>query len=99
MIDQNQILEYLALNKDRFKAEFHIIRIGIFGSIARNEQSENSDIDLIIEFEENTPNLYDIKQNIKTEVRNKFNRPVDICREKYINPIFKNQILSEVRYA
>lgn len=99
MDDSNKILKYLKLNKERYKSEFHIIKIGIFGSFARNEQNEESDIDIIIEFEENTSNLTKIKQQLKSEIRTQFNRSVDICREKYIKPIFKTQILSEVKYA
>ena len=76
-----------------------MIKIGIFGSIARGEQNEKSDIDLIVEFKDNTPDLYTIKQQLKNEIQSKFNLPVDICREKYIKSIFKNQILTEVKYA
>jgi predicted nucleotidyltransferase len=99
MIDSRQILDYLLLNKDRLKKEYHLVRIGIFGSVARDEQIENSDIDLIVEFEDNTPDLYSIKQRLKKELQVKFNIPVDICREKYIKPIFRDQILSEAKYV
>jgi predicted nucleotidyltransferase len=99
MIDSNQILNYLASNKSRFEKEYHLVKIGIFGSIARGEQNEKSDIDLIVEFEDNTPDLYTIKQRLKNEIQSIFNLPVDICREKYIKPIFKKQILTEVKYA
>ena len=99
MVDLNQILSYITQNKARFRREYHIIKIGIFGSIARNEQDEKSDIDLIVEFEDNTQNLFDIKESIRQEFVKKFNRPVDICREKYIKPVFKRQILSEAQYA
>lgn len=99
MVDSKQILVYLSLNKDRFKKDYHLIRIGVFGSVARGEQNETSDIDLIVEFEENTPDLYAVKQRIKDEIQSKFNTSVDICREKYIKPVFKDLVLSEVKYA
>jgi len=99
MANSKQILNYLASNKDRFQKEFHLIRIGIFGSIARGEHSDESDIDLIVEFEEGTDNLYDLKQKLKSEIQSRFRMPVDICREKYIKSFFKTQILSETLYA
>jgi predicted nucleotidyltransferase len=99
MDDLNQIMSYLQTNKDRLKREYHLTKIGIFGSVARNDHNLNSDIDLIVEFEENTPDLYSIKQNLRTEIRNKFKRPVDICREKYLNPFFKKRVISEARYV
>ena len=99
MINSEKILNYLTQNKEQFKAKYHLIRIGIFGSYARNEQSDKSDIDIIVEFEDKTSNLYELKQNLKQEIQLKFNVPVDICREKYIKSIFKSQILSEALYA
>ena len=99
MVDSKQILIYLSSNKDRFKKDYHLIRIGVFGSVARGDQNENSDIDLVVEFEENTPDLYTIKQRLRNEIQSKFNIPVDICREKYIKPIFKKLVLAEVKYA
>jgi predicted nucleotidyltransferase len=99
MIDSNKILYYLTSNKNRLEKEYHLVKIGVFGSIARGDQNELSDIDLIVEFENNTPDLYTIKQRLKNEIQSKFNLPVDICREKYIKPIFKKQILAEVKYA
>ena len=99
MVDADQILYYLTTNKNRFAEEYHLVKIGIFGSIARGEQNEDSDIDLIVEFEDNTHNLYAIKQRLKNEIQSKFNLQVDICREKYIKSIFKKQILSEAKYA
>jgi hypothetical protein len=99
MVDSKQILIYLSSNKDRFKRDYHLIRIGVFGSVARGDQIENSDIDLVVEFEENTPDLYTIKQRLRDEIQSKFNTTVDICREKYIKPVFKKLVLSEVKYA
>ncbi|MCD6178740.1 MAG: nucleotidyltransferase domain-containing protein [Bacteroidales bacterium] len=99
MSDLDNILAYLLLNKDRYYKEYHLKRIGVFGSIARNEQNENSDIDLIVEFKKDTADLYLIKQLIKRDLEEKFNRSVDICREKYLKPYFKKQIQLEAKYV
>ena len=99
MIELNQILLYLTSNKSRLEKDYHLKKIGVFGSMARGEQNNKSDIDLIVEFEDNTPDLNSIKQLLKDEIQAKFNLPVDICREKYIKPIFRKQILSEVKYV
>jgi len=99
MISANHIIDYLTTNKLRFQKEYHLTRIGIFGSIARGEQTALSDIDLIVEFEENTDDLFSLKEKLKSEMESIFHLPVDICREKYIKPVFKAQILSEARYV
>jgi uncharacterized protein len=99
MITSNQILNYLSANKPRFQKDYHLVSIGIFGSVARGDMSAKSDIDVIIEFEENTSDLRDLKQKLKTEFQGVFDRPIDICREKYIKPILKDIILADVKYA
>ncbi|GAB3555915.1 nucleotidyltransferase family protein [Spirosoma fluminis] len=46
-VDRDYILEPLRANRERLREEFGIERIGIYGSFARNEQTEKSDIDLV----------------------------------------------------
>jgi uncharacterized protein len=94
-----EIMSFLAKNKQMFKDRYHIVRIGVFGSYARGEQGIDSDIDLLVEFEDNTENLYDLKRQLKVFFRDTLNLEVDICREKYIKPKFRNSILREAQYA
>ena len=99
MKTKDQILLFLAQNKDLFRDKFHIIRIGLFGSYARDEQNIDSDLDLLVEFEDNTQELYDLKLQLKDFFLNTLGIEIDICREKYIKPRFKKQILKETIYA
>jgi uncharacterized protein len=62
---RDQILNFLGKNKKLFRDKFHIVRIGLFGSYAHGEQNLDSDIDLLVEFEDNTRELYDLKLQIK----------------------------------
>lgn len=99
MAEKEQILEFIRNNKDQFYIKFRIIRIGIFGSVARNEQTDKSDIDLIVEFEADTPDLFHKKNELKKIFSERFDSEVDICRERYIKPIFKKQIIQDALYA
>lgn len=99
MKTRDQILNFLSLNKKLFREKFHIVRIGLFGSYARGDQRINSDIDLLVEFEENTQNLYEIKLQLKNFFQTNLGIEADICREKYIKPRIKNTILKETVYA
>lgn len=99
MKTREQILKFLAQNKQMFRARYHIVRIGLFGSYARGDQNFESDIDLLVEFEDGTENLYELKLQIKDFFRSQLGLEVDICREKYIKPRFKNSILKETVYA
>ncbi len=95
MLTTTEIINFLKENKLFLKEQFHCTEIGLFGSFARNEQTDNSDIDILVVFEPNTPNLYDVEQNLKDYLKKKLNREVDICTKKWINPIFKPLILKE----
>ena len=99
MRTRDQILTFLAQNKKQLRDKYHIIRIGIFGSYARGDQNIKSDIDLLVEFEDNTQDLYDFKLQLKDFFRTKLGIEVDICREKYIKPRIKKSILKETVYA
>jgi uncharacterized protein len=99
MTTRAQILKFIAQNKKLLRDRFHITRIGLFGSYARGEQKDYSDIDLLVEFEENTQDLYDLKLELKDFFRNEFGIETDICREKYIKPRIRNSILKETVYA
>ena len=99
MIDQTQILNYLTSNKEVISQKYNLTKLGIFGSYARNEQTSTSDLDLLVEFEENTPNLSDKKDFLRAEIESVFNLQVDVCREKYIKPIFLQHILTDAIYV
>ena len=99
MVNQSQIIDYLSANKQSISRKYHLKKLGIFGSYARNEQTPASDLDLLVEFEDNTPDLTNKKEFLRKEIQAVFHIPVDICREKYIKPIFRQQILSDAIYV
>ncbi len=93
------MLDYLWQHKPQLLAQYHLSKIGIFGSFARGEQTGASDIDLIVEFEAGTENLTQIKQSLKKLIEQQFHLEVDICREKYIKPYYKKRILKDAIFA
>ena len=99
MVNQNQIIHYLSANKQRISRKYHLKKLGIFGSYARSEQTPESDLDLLIEFEDNTPDLTEKKEFLRKEIQSVFNIHVDICREKYIKPVFRRHILADAIYV
>lgn len=99
MTTQSEVLNFLRNNRLLFKTTFHCEKIGLFGSFARNEQTESSDIDLLVEYESGTPDLYENEMALKQFISNHFNKKVDICTEKWIKPLFKSLVLKDVIYA
>jgi len=99
MLSSVEIIQFLRNNKSILKDKYHCTEIGLFGSFARNEQTEKSDIDILVEFEKNTPNLYEIETELKKYLKQKLGREIDVCAKKWINPIFKPMIMKEALYA
>lgn len=99
MISKEEILSFLAESKSDFEKDFKIVKIGIFGSYARDEQTDASDIDILIEFEPKTEQLSEKKSNLRAILKKRFNKEIDLCREKYIKPYFRNQILKSAIYV
>lgn len=82
MIGKEDILLFVRQNRHYLKELFYIKRVGLFGSFVHNEQTEDSDIDIIIELEDNTPAIYELKEELKAFFGDQFQRDVDIAREK-----------------
>lgn len=76
---------------------YGIKRIGIFGSTARNEQTEDSDIDICVEMEK--PDLF-YMVHIKDDLQTLFGKAVDIVRlRKNMNPMLLKQIEKDGVYV
>ncbi len=99
MITQSDILYYLQINRELFRTKYDVEKIGIFGSYARNEQTENSDIDIIIDMPVGTENIFEKRLLLKDMISNFFSKPVDVCHQRAIKPIFKEMILKDAIYV
>jgi predicted nucleotidyltransferase len=99
MLISNDIISFLSTNKGILETKFHCAKIGLFGSFARNEQTEICDIDILVVYKSNTPDLYSNEIELQKYISEQFNREVDICAEKWIKPIFKSLVLKDVIYV
>jgi hypothetical protein len=99
MINRSDILQLLRINKVLFKEKYNVVKIGIFGSYSREEQTENSDIDIIVEFGENTEDLFDKKYDLREYLKTELKKNIDLCREGAIKPLFKPMILKDAIYV
>ncbi len=97
MPDKNKILKILSNNKRSFAERFGITAIGIFGSLARNEAIESSDVDVVVQMKK--PDLFYLV-HIKEELQDACHTTVDIVhyREK-MNQLLKRRIDSEAIYV
>ena len=90
----SKYIKLLSKNYPSLKEQYKINYLGIFGSFVRNEQKENSDLDLLISFEK-TPTLF---QFIRLEqyLSNLLNIKVDLVMKESLKPYIGKHILNEV---
>ena len=71
--------------------------MGLFGSYARDEQKENSDIDLAVEIE--SSNKFRSFFGLKYYLEDSFSNKLDLGIESALKPIVKQHILKEIIYV
>lgn len=99
MLSRLEILNYLQENKELFRNIYGIRKIGLFGSYARDEQTDQSDVDILIEMASNTEDIFDKRLQLKDLLMQQFAKNVDICHEQAIRPIFRDLVLKDAIYA
>ena len=99
METREDILEFLRSKREFFRQQFYVIKIGLFGSFARNEQTPTSDIDLIIEMDADVQDVYRLKVKMRDFISTHCKRSVDLAREKYLRPYAREQILKEAIFV
>jgi len=65
---KNDVLTYLAEHYQEFKSKYEVEQLGLFGSYARDEATEESDIDIVVTMR---PKLFDmmaIKEKIENDL-------------------------------
>ena len=97
MIPKKEMLETLNRYKNSNQSKYGIKRIGLFGSVVRGEEHEQSDVDVIVELEkQDLFYLIGIKQDLEEQLR----FPVDIVSyREHMNPFLKNRIDKEALYV
>jgi predicted nucleotidyltransferase len=71
-------------------------RLGLFGSVARDEAREASDLDFVVELDEKT---FDRYMDLKLYLEELFGCPVDLVLADSIKPRLRSTILDEAVYA
>lgn len=97
MQSQEEIVATLQRLKDDIAARFSVSRIGIFGSVARGEQTEASDIDILVEFSR----LVGFFAFLELEEYLSLHpgAPVDLVTSDALKPAIRERVAAEVAYA
>ncbi|MBI3012103.1 MAG: nucleotidyltransferase family protein [Elusimicrobia bacterium] len=93
--NKEEIINTLRKNQARI-LQYGVHRLGLFGSYARNENTELSDVDFLVEFETVS---FDRYMDLKFYLEDLFNCHVDLVLSKSIKPRLRESILKEVIYV
>jgi hypothetical protein len=93
-----KVLDIIKAQEGVIKGNFHVEKIGLFGSVARGEETEKSDLDFLVEFEDGYE-TFDNYMELKFFLEDMFQRKIDLVTMEAIRPQMKAAILGEVIYA
>lgn len=104
MLSQKDIVKILKELKSEFQKDGFIIE-GFFGSYARKEEKENSDIDILYSLKSSFYNKYSgfigFKKldEIKIEISKRLNKKVDLAPKNNLSKTAKKYILKDLKYV
>ena|SRR3990167_7209515 len=96
MSELDKIKNVLRRNKQALKKQFKVKALGVFGSYVRGEQRKNSDVDILVEFNQ-TPGLFDYVR-IENSLSRLLKKRVDLVMKGSLKPTIGRYIMREVVY-
>lgn len=96
MLTKEEILKRLREHKTELQRKFPLKSLALFGSYARNEQTDTSDIDVLVEFSE--PVGFEFIDLIE-ELERLFNRKIDLVSKKGIKSHYLPYIEDDAIYV
>ena len=89
-----QIQSILYEKRDTLEQEHGVKQIGVFGSWVRNEATEDSDIDILVEFQK-TPGFFKFLE-LEEQLSEWLGAPVDLTTPAALKPRIGRHIMNEV---
>ena len=95
--NRQDILASLKNLKREVAQEYSVKTIGVFGSVARDEQTIQSDIDLLVEFSK--PVGFVTFMRLENFLSKRLGKQVDLVTSDSLKPLIRQDVLSEVIYV
>ncbi len=93
--NSNDIIMFLQTHKDEMAQRFGVVSVGLFGSYARGDAREDSDIDIAIELRPDKKflsNFFDIRRYLEEQ----FGKTVDLGIESTLKPLAREMVAKEI---
>ena len=96
MLNKDKILNIINSQMEKLVTDFSVNQVGLFGSAVRGELTEQSDIDILVDFAEPT---FDRYMDLKFYLEKLLMANVDLVMKDCVKPRLKSTIDREVIYA
>lgn len=96
MKTRDEALRILAYQKTALLETYQITKLGLFGSYARGEQNDESDVDVLVEYEQ-PPSLYRLLE-LRDDLSELLSIKVDVVTRNGLKSRIKERVLAEVIY-
>lgn len=87
------VLNVLKSHKNEIKSKYNVKKIGIFGSYAKGLQNEESDVDVLVEFQKPS---FDNFMELSFYLEDLFHKKVDLLTPNSLSPFMKTSVEKEV---
>ena len=94
---RQDVLASLKKLKGEVSREYSVKTIGVFGSVARDEQTGTSDIDLLVEFSK--PVGFVTFMRLENFLSERLGNQVDLVTSDSLKPVIRQDVLAEVIYV
>jgi len=98
-MQKQDILNYLKSNQEYYNSKFGVHFIGLFGSFARDEANNNSDIDILYKIEKDKKLSIFKYLELNKQLEEFFHKKVDLARDEKLKPQIKEYIQKDIAYV
>lgn len=91
-----EIKQTLRETKPLLQEQYRVTELGIFGSYARGEQTQTSDVDVLIDYDQ-APTLFKLVE-LRDYLAEVIEMKVDVVTKNGLKPRIRERVLSEVVY-
>jgi hypothetical protein len=94
MKDKSEIIKSIKALRGELNNKYKVREIGVFGSVVRGDQKQVSDIDVLVDFEENA-DLFDLV-GLGLFLEEKLGQKVDVVPKRALRKELRDSVLKEV---
>lgn len=97
MRNTSEMLDTLRGMRHELAERYHVKSIGIFGSYSKKHQIEESDLDLVVEFDQPIGMMAFV--HLKNLIADRLDIKVDLVTPDGLHPLIRDQVMHEVVYV